>query len=66
MKNILTGIIICILSLIITFITFENLSWYHFGDIPTRVVLFRLIIFFIIVVAIITGIILVINKLRKK
>lgn len=66
MKKVLIGIIICILSLIITFITFENLSWYHFGDIPTRVVLFRLIIFFIIVVVIITGIILVINKLRKK
>lgn len=39
-------IIICsIISLVITFIFFELMSWYHFSDIPTLIVLIRLIIF---------------------
>ena len=38
-----------IISLIVTFVTFETLSWYHFGDIPTTVVSVRLIIFFCVI-----------------
>lgn len=45
-KNIL---ITSFISLVITFILFELLSWYHFGDIPTIITLFRLIICFVII-----------------
>ncbi len=65
MKKIITGIIICLISLAITFATFETFSWYHFGDIPTEVVLFRLIGFFIIVNIILTGTILLLKKSKK-
>lgn len=37
------------ISLIITFILFEILSLYHFGNIPTMIVLFRLIFVFLII-----------------
>lgn len=65
MKKALITIGIVILSLLITFITFEALSWYHFGDIPTQVVLIRLIIFFIIVWAVLCGLIILIKNLKK-
>ena len=67
-KNILISIFIIILSLAFTFVLFEQLSWYHFGDIPTRVVLYRLILFFLILTIATLGIYLVIirNKQRKK
>ena len=55
-------IVTSIISLAITFLTFEILSWYHFGDIPTKVVLLRLIIVFIIIELIIYSI----YKLLKK
>lgn len=42
-----------IISLIITFFSFEMLSWYHFGDIPTISVFIRLIIGFIVIEGII-------------
>ena len=48
-KKILIFVFIIVLSLAFTFILFEQLSWYHFGDIPTKVVLYRLILFFIII-----------------
>lgn len=47
MKNVVIGIICCILSLIITFVLFEMLSWYHFGDIPTKIVIIRFVIAFL-------------------
>lgn len=65
MKKIITGIIICLISLAITLATFETFNWYHFGDIPTEVVLFRLIGFFIIVNIILTGTIIVFKKSKK-
>lgn len=40
-----TIVLSLILAIIVTLFTFESLSWYHFGDVPTKVVLFRLIIF---------------------
>jgi len=66
MKNLIIKILLILLSLVITFITFESLSWYHFGDIPTRVVRLRLVIFFIIVLIILIGIYNLINKLKTK
>ncbi len=65
MKNILIGFGIILLSLLVTLITFETMSWYHFGDNPTKVVLIRLIIFFFVMVIMFTGIIKIIKKLRK-
>lgn len=65
MKKVLSGLGICILSLIITFVTFKLMSWYHFGDIPTKVVALRLIVFFILVIALLTGIVILVNKKKK-
>ena len=65
-KKIILGILVCIISLGITFATFETFSWYHFGDIPTEVVLFRLVVFFIITNIILTGFILLIQNKKKK
>ena len=65
MKKILIGIGIVLLSLLITFIIFDSMSWYNFGDVPTKIVLIRLIIFFVIIVVILTGIVALINKLKK-
>ena len=65
MKKILIGIGIVLLSLLITFITFDSMSWYNFSDVPTKIVLIRLIIFFVIIVVILTGIVALINKLKK-
>lgn len=62
MKKIITGIVVCIISLGITFATFETFNWYHIGDVPTEVVLFRLVGFFIIVNIILTAAILIIRK----
>jgi len=65
MKKFLIGVGIVVLSLLITFITFDSMSWYNFGDVPTKLVLIRLIIFFVIMIAILTGILLLVNKLKK-
>lgn len=46
MKKFFVNIGSVLISLAITLFVFENLSWYHFGDIPTTVVSVRLIIFF--------------------
>ncbi len=46
-------IITSIISLVITFFSFEMLSWYHFGDIPTIRVFIRLIIGFMVIEGII-------------
>lgn len=67
-KNLLISIFIIILSLVFTFILFEQLSWYHFGDIPTSVVLYRLIAFFLISVITVFGIYWLIirnNQIKK-
>ena len=46
MKKIFIVFSICLVTLVATFIIFENLSWYHFGHEPTPVVLGRLILFY--------------------
>ena len=60
-KNILYFIAV-VLSLLITFVFFELMSWYHFGDIPTKVVLVRLIAFFLVVAGLLISIVAFINK----
>lgn len=62
MKKVLIVIGVLILALIITFTFFEAMSWYHFGDIPTPVVLWRLIIFFAILTVVLFGILILIKK----
>lgn len=64
-KNILYFIAV-VLSLLITFVVFELMSWYHFGDIPTKVVLVRLIAFFLVVAGLLISIVAFINKKKIK
>ena len=64
-KNILYFIAV-VLSLLITFVFFELMSWYHFGDIPTKVVLVRLISFFLVVAGLLISIVAFINKKKIK
>lgn len=61
---IISGLIL--ISLIITFVVFQNLSWYNFGDIPTKVVKLRLVIFFIFVLFILTSLYFIIKKIILK
>ena len=64
MKKVFVFLMVILVSLLITFFVFENLSWYHFGDIPTTVVRIRLILFFIFMVFILFTIIYVLKKRR--
>lgn len=64
-KNILYFIAV-VLSLLITFVFFELMSWYHFEDIPTKVVLVRLIAFFLVVAGLLISIVAFINKKKIK
>ena len=59
---ILIDLLVCVF---ITFVFFEAMSWYHFGDIPTRIVLIRLIGFFCALVGISISTIALIMKKRK-
>ena len=60
-------LIIGFISSIITFVLFEALSWYCFGDIPTIRIFLRLIIFFTIIYFIILkGFNLIMNKINKR
>ena len=54
-----------IISLIVTFVTFETLSLYHFGDIPTTVVSVRLIIFFCVIECLFILTLSLIRKFKK-
>lgn len=54
-----------ITSLIITFVVFELMSLYHFGDIPTKVVLIRLIACFCLLSGLSISIVALINKRKK-
>lgn len=66
-KMIYVLLVIIFFSIIFTFVLFEQLSWYHFGDIPTNVVLYRLIIFFIVLtISALTCYLLVIKNINKK
>ncbi len=64
-KNILYFIAV-VSSLLITFVFFELMSWYHFGDVPTKVVLVRLIAFFLVVAGLLISIVAFINKKKIK
>lgn len=55
-----------LLSLVITFVIFETLSWYHFGDVPTKVVFIRLIAFFCVIEGLAITIFIAVNKKKKK
>lgn len=64
-KNIMYFVAV-IIAVIVTFVFFELMSWYHFGDVPTKVVLFRLIAFFCLVVGMLISIVTIINKKKNK
>ena len=66
MKKSILYFIAVVLSLLITFVFFELMSWYHFGDIPTKVVLVRLIAFFLVVAGLLISIVAFINKKKIK
>lgn len=66
MKKSIKYFVAIILSVIITFVFFELMSWYHFGDIPTKVVLIRLIAFFCIILGMLISIVSFINKKKNK
>ena len=65
MKKFVTHLGAIIISLIVTFVTFETLSWYHFGDIPTTVVSVRLIIFFCVIECLFILTLSLIRKFKK-
>ncbi len=65
MKKIAVILIDLLVCALITFLFFEKMSWYHFGDIPTKVVLIRLIGFFCVLVGISISVIELIMKKRK-
>ena len=67
MKKTLLVLVTLIISAIITFVLFEAMSWYHFGDIPTRVVLIRLIAFYLVLSGLgISIIAFILGKKEKK
>lgn len=59
-------ILTSILSLVIIFVLFEGLSLYHFGDIPTIIVLIRLMIAFVLLESLIYYIYKFVKKRKKK
>ena len=65
-KRLILIILSVILSLIITFVLFEALSWYHFGDVPTVRVVFRLLGFFCALEGLSLGIISLITSRKQK
>ena len=65
MKKSIMILIALLMSALITFIIFEVMSWYHFGDVPTKIVLIRLIAFFCVLVGIFISIISFITKKIK-
>lgn len=64
-KKTLLVIGIMVLSLLITFLLFEIMSWYDFGSPITRVVLFRIIICFVIIFIILLGLMLLVKKNKE-
>lgn len=65
MKSILMYILSCLLSFAIMIISFDMLSWYNPFDIPTKVVLVRMIICFTILELIFIFLISLYNKKNK-
>lgn len=64
MRNFIIGIVILVLSMLITLVTFVAMSWYHFGDVPTNIVLLRMIVFTLFVFIVMT--LFVFFYMRKK
>lgn len=46
MKKSIMVLISFVISIMITIVTFEAMSWYHFGDDITRIVLIRMLAYF--------------------
>lgn len=65
MKKFLIYVGTVILSIAVVLFIFDMLSWYHFGDIPTRVVLIRMIICFCAIEGLLNCIIAFINKRKR-
>lgn len=65
MKKFLIGLCIIIVSLLITFVVFYTMSWYSFSTLPTKVVLYRMIFFFIVILLSLIGIIVLIKKTKN-
>lgn len=66
MKKSIIYFIAIILSIIVTFVFFELMSLYHFGEFPTKDVLVKLIAFFCAVAGILISIVECINKNKSK
>lgn len=66
MKKLIPYFTIIIIAIFLTFMIFENLSWYHFGDFPTKVVFLRLIIFFIFLTILLCVIYKILKKIKTK
>ena len=66
MKKSIMYFIAVIVSVIVTLVFFELMSWYHFGDVPTKVVLVRLIAFFCSISGMLISIVELINKKKDK
>lgn len=66
MKKSIIYFVTIMLSIIVTFVFFELMSLYHFGDVPTKVVLVRLIAFFCSIAGISISIVECINKKKNK
>lgn len=62
MKKIIIIVVSILFSFLLTFVSFECLSWYHFGDIPTTRVALRFSLCFLIVIGIVLWIILKVSK----
>lgn len=65
MKKAITVLVILLVSALITFVFFEAMSWYHFGDIPTKTVLIRLIAFFCVIAGLLIGITALVIRKKK-
>lgn len=66
MKNILMYVLSCFISFTIMIVSFDMLSWYNPWDIPTKVVLVRMIICFVILELIFIFLISLYNKKKNK
>ena len=64
MKKIIPYILVVIVSVITTFFFFAAMSWYHFGDIPTPIVLIRLVFFCVVLICVLSAITYFIKKKR--
>lgn len=62
MKKALIILLDAVVCALLTFVLFETMSWNHFGDIPTKTVLIRLIAFYCVLLGISISIIALLTK----